>query len=61
MGSTIFLIMLKKTLIVTLFNFLGFGLALLTNMIISFKFGAGYNLDSYIIALLVPNYIVSVL
>lgn len=53
--------MLKKTLIVTLFNFLGFGLALLTNMIISSKFGAGYNLDCYIIALLVPNYIVSVL
>ena len=53
--------MLKKTLIVTLFNLLGFGLAFFANVIISAKFGAGYNLDCYIIALLVPNYIVSVL
>jgi putative peptidoglycan lipid II flippase len=53
--------MLKKTLIVTFFNLLGFGLAFIVNVVISAKFGAGYSLDSYIIALLVPNYIVSIL
>ena len=53
--------MLKKTLIVTIFNLLGFGLAFLSNVVISAKFGAGYNLDCYIVALSVPNYIVSVL
>ena len=53
--------MLKNTIIVSLFNLLGFGLSFVVNLVISSKFGAGYNLDTYITALLVPSYIVSIL
>ncbi len=51
----------RNTILVTVLNILGLCLSFLVSIIITWKFGASYNMDSYTAAITIPNYITVVL
>ena len=53
--------MFRSTVIVTILNLLSLAMSFVVNLLISYKFGVGFEMDSYWAALTVPSYIVVVL